>query len=82
MNTTFKLGADCVKQFVRKAQNCGKKKSCILDQDNAPAHTSKLVREFLAKTKTVIMPQTPYSLDFFPLPKTEETHESKAFYYD
>ena len=36
-NTTLKLGADCAKQFLRNAQNCGKK-SWILNHDNAPAH--------------------------------------------
>ena len=33
-----------------------KKQSWILHHDNAPAHTSMHVREFLAKNKTVIMP--------------------------
>ena len=40
--------------------------SWILHHDNAPAHTSMLVREFLAKNKIVIMPQPPYSLDLTP----------------
>ena len=43
-----------------------------------------IVREFLAKNKTVIMPQPPFwqdltPADFFPLQKTEDTDESKAF---
>ena len=33
-----------------------KNQSWILHDDNAPAHTSMLVREFLAKNKTIIMP--------------------------
>ena len=40
-----------------------KKLSWILHHDNAPAHTSMLVREFLVKNKTVIMPQPLYSPD-------------------
>ena len=55
----------------------------ILHDDNALAHTSMLVREFLAKNKTVIMPQPLYSLDWlFPLPKTKVSDERKAFCYD
>lgn len=38
-------------------------KSWILHHDNAPAHTPMLKRETLAKNKTIIMPQPPYSLD-------------------
>ena len=51
-----------------------KYQSWILHHDNAPADTSMLVRKFLFKNKTVIMPQPPYSpdlasADFFLLPK-------------
>ena len=60
-----------------------------LHHDNAQGHTSMLVREFLTKNKTVIMPQPPYSLDLdpadffsFSLRKTEDTDERKAFCYD
>ena len=34
--------------------------------DNAPAHTSMLASEFLAKNKSVIMPQPSCSLDLAP----------------
>ena len=51
--------------------------SWISHYDYSPAHTSMLVREFLAKNKTVIMPQPPYSPDLvssdfslFPVPKS------------
>ena len=43
--------------------------------DNAPAHTSLLVREFLAKNNTIMLPQPSYSSDLpfrdvlFPKPK-------------
>ena len=61
-----------------------KKQSWILHHDNAPAHTSMLVREFLAKNKTVIMPQPPYSpdlapADFFLFPKLKTPMKGKRF---
>ena len=51
------------------------------------AHTSMLVREFLAKNKNVIMPQPPYSQDLAAAgkrtnPKTEDNDERKAFCND
>ena len=83
----LKLCANCAKQFVRNAQNCGKTNHGFLNHDNAPAHTSMLGREFLAKNKTVIMSQPPYSpdlapADFFSLPKTEDTDKREGFCYD
>ena len=38
----------------------------ILNHDNLPAYTSRLVRECLAKNKTVIMPYPLYSTDLPP----------------
>ena len=86
-NTTLKLCADCAKQFVRNAQNCGRINHGIRHNDNAPAHPSKLVREFLAKNKAVIMTQPPYSPELAPaaiflFPKTEDADERKALCYD
>ena len=48
------------------------------------AHTSKLVREFLAKNKTVIMPHPPYSpvltpFEFFLFPKLKTPMKVKYF---
>ncbi|KAG5310804.1 GVQW3 protein, partial [Acromyrmex insinuator] len=40
-----------------------KNKNWLLHHDNAPAHTLLLVREFLAKNNTLMMPQPPYSPD-------------------
>jgi len=40
--------------------------SWVLYHDNAPAHLSFLVRNFLAKNKTTIVPQPPYSPDLAP----------------
>ncbi|UYV66495.1 hypothetical protein LAZ67_4001877, partial [Cordylochernes scorpioides] len=51
-----------------------KNKNWLLHHDNAPAHTSLLVRDILAKNNTLMMPQPPYSpdlapCDFFLFPK-------------
>ena len=49
-----------------------------------PAHTSLLVREFVAKNNTVTMPQLPYSpdmapCDFFLFPKIKRTLKGRRF---
>jgi hypothetical protein len=41
-------------------------KTWMLHRDNAPAHTSLLVHEFLAKHETIVVPQPPYSPDLVP----------------
>jgi hypothetical protein len=38
----------------------------MLHHDNAPAHTSLLIREFLAEHETTLVPQPPYSPDLAP----------------
>ena len=55
-----------------------------MHHDNAPAHTTMPVREILAKNKTVVMPQSPYSpyldpADFFDFPKLKTTVKRKDF---
>ena len=52
--------------------------------DNAPAYTTMLVREFLAKNKTIIMPQPSYSpdlasADFVLFPKLKTPVKGKRF---
>jgi hypothetical protein len=39
----------------------------MLHTDNAPAHTSLLIRQFLAKHETIVDPQTRYSPDLAPV---------------
>ena len=61
-----------------------KNNSWLLHHDNAPAHTSLLVRDFLAKNNTVTMPRPPYSLDmapcdFFLFPKIKRTLRGRRF---
>ncbi|UYV64925.1 hypothetical protein LAZ67_3002462 [Cordylochernes scorpioides] len=50
----------------QKRPNLWKNKNWLLHHDNAPAHTSLLVRDFLAKNNTLMMPQPPYSPDLVP----------------
>jgi len=52
--------------------------------DNAPSHSSFLVRDFLAKHATTVLPQPPYSTvltpaDFFLFPKLKTTLKSHRF---
>ena len=57
----------------QKRTELWKNQSWILHHDNASVHTSMLVHEFLVKSKTIIMAQTPYSPDLalvFPKLKT------------
>ncbi|UYV70086.1 hypothetical protein LAZ67_7001736 [Cordylochernes scorpioides] len=50
----------------QKRLDLWKNKNWLLHHDNAPAHTSLLVRDFLAKNNTLMMPQPPYSPDLAP----------------
>ena len=61
----------------KKRPELWKNNSWILHHDNAPAHSSLLVRDFLAETNTTVMPQPPYSpdlapSDFFLFPKLKK----------
>ena len=52
--------------------------------EKAPAHTSMLGRDFLVKSKTVIMPQPPYSRDLthadcFLVPKLKTPMKGNRF---
>ncbi|UYV75166.1 hypothetical protein LAZ67_12002717 [Cordylochernes scorpioides] len=53
----------------QKRPDLWKNKNWLLHHDNAPAHTSLLVRDFLAKNNTLMMPQPPYSPDLAPIVK-------------
>ena len=60
------------------------KQSWILQHENAPAPTSMLVHEFLAKNNSVIMPQLSYSphlapVDFFLFPKLKTSMKGQRF---
>ena len=56
----------------------------LLNHDNAPAHSSNLVQQFLAKHKIVQLHQPPYSLDIAPcdfwiFPKLKMALKGKRF---
>ncbi|EGI66378.1 Mariner Mos1 transposase, partial [Acromyrmex echinatior] len=56
----------------------------VLHHDNAPVHKSLLVREFLAKNNTLMMPQPPYfpdlaPCDFFLFPKLKRFMKGRRY---
>jgi hypothetical protein len=56
----------------------------MLQHDNAPSHSLFLVRDFLAKHATTVLPQPPYSpelapADFFLFPKAQINAERPPF---
>ncbi|CAK9827582.1 Mariner Mos1 transposase [Anthophora retusa] len=68
----------------RKRPDVWKNNSWILRHDNAPSHTSILVREFLAKNSTNVIEQAPYSsdmapCDFFLFPKLKLPLRGRRF---
>ena len=68
----------------KKRPELWKNNSCILHHDNAPAYSSLLVRDVLAKTNTTVMPQPPYSpdlapSDFFLFPKLKKPMKGHRF---
>jgi len=68
----------------QKRQDLWKNKNWLLHHDNAPAHTSLLVRDLLAKINTLMMPQPPYSPDlapceFFLLPELKRPMKGRRY---
>ncbi|UYV78520.1 hypothetical protein LAZ67_16001878 [Cordylochernes scorpioides] len=68
----------------QKRPDLWKIKNWLLHHDNAPAHTSLLVRDFLAKNNTLMMPQPPYSpdlapCDFFLFPKLKRPMKGRRY---
>jgi len=60
------------------------KQSWVLHHDNATAHSSFLVGNFLVKNETTVVPQPPYSpdlapADFFLFPKLKSTLKGRRF---
>ena len=81
-NITCKSCAICAKQSARNARIWNK--NWLLHHDNAPAHTSLLVRKFLAKNNALMMPQPPYSpdlvpCDFFLFPKLKRPMKGRRY---
>jgi len=50
----------------RKWPEMWKNGDWLLQHDNAPAHTSHVVREFLSKNNTTTVPHPAYSPDLAP----------------
>ena len=56
----------------------------MLQHDNAPAHAALLIREFLTKHETTVVPQLPYPPDlapaeFFLFPKLKSSLKGRRF---
>ena len=56
----------------------------MLHHDNAPAHASLFIREFLTKHETTVVPQPPYSpdlapADFFLFPQLKSSLKGRRF---
>jgi len=59
-------------------------KSCSLFHDNAPAHRSVLVKDFLAKNNVTTLEHPPYSpdsaaADFLRVPQLKSTKKERHF---
>ncbi|UYV77019.1 hypothetical protein LAZ67_14002900, partial [Cordylochernes scorpioides] len=68
----------------QKRPDLWKNKNWLLHHDNAPAYTSLLVRDFLAKNNTLMMPQPPYfpdlaPCDFFLFPKLKRPMKGRRY---
>ena len=68
----------------RKRPELWEKTRRMLHHDNAPAHASLLIRSYLAKHQTSVVPQPPYSPDLAPtdiflFPKLKTTLKRRRF---
>src|SRR5215475_1605402 len=68
----------------KKRPDAWRENRWMLQHDNAPAHSSFVVRDFLAKHATTVLPQPPYSpdlapADFFLFPKLKSTLKGRRF---
>jgi transposase len=71
---------------VNKRPEGWRNKTWMLQHDDAPAHTSILVSEFLAKYEKIVVPQTPYSPNLAPaeffvflFPRLKSTLKGRRF---
>jgi histone-lysine N-methyltransferase SETMAR len=74
-----------LREAVRKKRpDAWRLKRWMLHADNAPAHISLLIRQFLVKHETTGIPQPPYSpdlapADFFFIPQIKNLVERLTF---
>ena len=83
-NSTWRSCDVCVNQFAENYRKKWRYGDWILQHDNAPAHTSHLVQQFLAKHGTAQLQQPPYSpdlapCDFFLFPRLKKVLKGKRF---
>jgi len=75
----------CLREALRrKRPQLWTNQSWVLHHDNATAHSSFLVHNFLAKNETTVVPQPPYSPDLTPadlilFPKLKSTLKGRHF---
>ena len=70
----------------RKRPEAWTNNTWMLHHDNAPAHASLLIREFLTKHEKTLEPQLPYSpdlapADFFLFPKLKRKCDKRTAYH-
>ena len=81
----YAAGLKLLREAVRrKRPQLWTNQSWVLHHDNAPAHSSFFVRNFLAKNEATVVPQPPYSpdlapADFFLFPKLKSTLKGHRF---
>jgi len=68
----------------RKRPELWENQTWMLHHDNAPAHVSLLIRSYLAKHQTSVVPHPPYSpdlppADFFRFPKLKTSLKGRRF---
>jgi len=68
----------------RKRPELWENQTWMLHGDNSPAHATLLIRSYLAKHRTSVVPHPPYSLDlapveFFLFPKLKTTLKERRF---
>ena len=68
----------------RKRHELWENQTWMLQNDNAPAHASLLIRNYLAKHQTSVVPHPPYSpdlapADFFLFPRLKTTLKGCRF---
>jgi len=75
----------CLRDAVRrKRPGMWENQTWMLHHDNAPTHASLLIRSYLAKHQTSVVPHSPYSLDLAPaefvlFPKRKTTFKGRRF---
>jgi len=75
----------CLRDAVcRKRPELWENQTWMLHHDNAQAHKSFLIRSYVAKHQTFVVPHTPYSpdlapADFFLFPKLKTTLKGRCF---